>query len=291
MEPAQVTVLDLPRRPKVYSLAGITMSSALASCFAGAFLLSRNLRRLGKPREARQALLFGLVSIVVLVVLILAIEVPPPLEALARLLFEGLQVSAMYFYAKRVIDAELREHQAQGGQFFSNWRAVGFSIPLALIPLSFAIVVTMLFPDAPGVSKDEFLYSAQQSDNPNFQQMGAVSWDRFQDELKNHQWTFELRRAIQTNDYCPGMCAYNQRLNKFLTVQMVGPIDTPKFYVSYGRIGDEEGCRVVQYKGIDQVLPIYRNFFNRKIADIDTVFENRGVVHRDLFKLQEVPSK
>lgn len=288
MESAEPSITTSSPRPQLYSVRGLTISSALFSCFAGGFLLYRNFRALDKPKEARKALLFGLIGCGVVLMLVLAIDVPPRLESLVRLIIEGLQVGAVYLYARRVFESDLREHQLNGGPWFSNWRAVGISIPLLLVPLAIFFLGTVLLPNAPGaLPKDEFLWGVTYHDTPEMQVRGSISYDRLKSELLKYPWLQELGQPRRIENGQLGITVCNPRIDKFLTVEVIGTPERHEFRSSYGKVGDEEGYLMLNFGAIQDALPLYQSFFQHRTFELDSLFHRVGMAPRDYRMLYE----
>lgn len=282
------------RLPKLYSLRGITIATALGSCFAGAFLLSRNFKQLNRKEDARRALLFGSVGCLILVFLILAIEVPTRLEHLSRFVFEGLQVGAVHLYARRVFISAQQDHKIKGGPFFSNWRAAGIAVPLIVVPLSLMLLGIQVFPNAPGTRPDdEFLWTVFSHDTPDGKDRGSITWPRLQIEASRYPWISELREANKSDGFQPAITLYNLRLDKFLTIVIVGTPENHAFQCEWGKIGADDDSSVLVCSTLDAALDLNHKFLDRRTSEIDSIFAAVGTPYRDVLKLQQsqVPSK
>jgi hypothetical protein len=273
---------------KLYSLRGILIASAVGSCAAGGFLIWRNLKVLDRPEDARNALQFGFISSIVLIALLLAIEIPRHFEPLGRLVFEGLQVGAVYLYLQKVIGPTLEEHKSNGGQFFSTWRSVGVSIPLLIVPLGLFLAGIQIFPDAPGVRpEDQFYWSIAYNNTPDVIERGSVSWKKLQTEATKYPWLTELKKANESDGYQPTITVYNVRIDKFLSLSIVGIPEDHAFNCSWGKIGTEDEFLVLQCGSVGDGLLLFQKFFDRKIPELDSIFAAVGTPYRELLKMQQ----
>jgi len=139
--------------PRLYDLRGLDIGTFLGSWFAGGFLLSRNLRALGRTDAARNVLLIAFLSLVPLALLTYTIVVPEKYERLLAFTIQGAQVAIVHFAALRMHGAALSRHASSGGQFFSRWRAAGVSLLLLPVPLCVLLGVALAFPDLPALKE------------------------------------------------------------------------------------------------------------------------------------------
>ncbi len=268
---------------RLYSIRSITIASVLASCFAGGFLLARNFHRLGRPKDARKAVQFGLLSCVTLVILILVIDIPSSLESLSRFVFEGAQAGAMYLYATKTFASTLREHDLAGGKCYSAWRAAGVSIPLLALPLALIFFGTTLFPKAPGLlPSDEFLWGVSNHRGSGIQERGAITWTQLQKEIADYPWLAELAESNGAKKFTPGISVTNLRLDRTLTVEIAGTQDDHAYFCSWGSGSLPEDYLVAGTHSLEGVVPLYHTFFNRNTTELDSLFRKVGVARREL---------
>jgi uncharacterized membrane protein YecN with MAPEG domain len=137
----------------LYDLRAIDLATFLASWFAGAFLIARNLRALNRPEEARNALIAGTIALIPLAFVAHSLVVPVQYERLLGIAVQGAQVWVVHIAASRIHGKALINHAAADGRFFSRWRAVGVSILLLPVPLLVVVSVALLFPDLPALAE------------------------------------------------------------------------------------------------------------------------------------------
>ncbi len=121
---------------RLYSLAAVGWATVFGSPLAGAYIIARNLRILGRGAEERKVWLTGVAVLVAL--LLLALLLPENMPTAA---FTAAQVVGMYQYGKVTYAEQVVRHAQQGGRFYSNWRAVGVGL---LILLAFVVLVVPL---------------------------------------------------------------------------------------------------------------------------------------------------
>lgn len=128
---------------RLFTVGQITTATALGAPIAGSLLIARNYRELGKANEGRKALLWGVVSTVLIL-------------WLSMLLPEGFPNSALpigYCFAmlqltRRLQGTAISNHIATGGAKGSWGMTIGLGIAcLAAIVLLIFGVVIFLFPD------------------------------------------------------------------------------------------------------------------------------------------------
>jgi len=138
---------------RLYDLRAIDIATFLSSWFAGAFLLSRNLRALGRLDDARNVLLVGFLALFPLAFLLGFIVVPEAYERALSCAVQTAQVGLVHLTAKRLHAHDLESHAAAGGGFFSRWRAAG--VALLLLPVAFAVFfgVVLAFPNLPALAE------------------------------------------------------------------------------------------------------------------------------------------
>ena len=274
--------------PKLYSIRTITIVTALFSCFAGAFLISRNFTRLNRPDESRKAFLFGLTGCTILAIMILTIELPSTFDRMSSLVFEGLQVGAVYLYAKRTIGPTLASHSQGGGKFCSTWRGIVVGLPLVAVPVAFFFVGMSLFPGAAGLlPEDKFEWSVAYHHSSDMEERGTISWLNIQHEVSTYPWVQELQLANETNGFAPTICVYNRRMDKFLTVEIAGTPQDYIYFTRYGQIGDDSGHYVLPIEDINRVLTLYRAYFNYDTSSLGSLYRSEGKTQREVIKMSE----
>lgn len=131
---------SLPRanETSLYSLGAVGLATLLGSSLAGAYLLDKNLRVLGRGRERAVMWAFA----VSLCALILASSFALRGHMLAQFL-SMLQVVFILLFAHYRIGPALASHAQEGGPRHSNWRAAGIGL-LFGVTLLLAIWIPVL---------------------------------------------------------------------------------------------------------------------------------------------------
>ena len=138
---------------RLYDLRAIELATVLSSEFAGAYLVARNLRALGQPKQSRNALLWGFLALVPLTLLIFSIVIPERFEPLLAVLVQGGQAVAVHVFAKRSHGDALAKHASTGGAFYSRWRAAGVALLVIPVPLIVMVLVALAFPRLPALAE------------------------------------------------------------------------------------------------------------------------------------------
>jgi len=105
---------------EMYSPGQATLAAFLGGPVSGAWLLSRNYKRLRQPGHARAALIAGIVATIAL--LAVAYLVP---ENFPNAPFAIVGVVLVHHFAKHYQGSAFEDHQRTGGKRASSWKAVG----------------------------------------------------------------------------------------------------------------------------------------------------------------------
>ena len=128
---------------RLFTVGQITTATALGAPIAGCFLIARNYRELGKVNEGRKALMWGVVSTLLILWLSMLLPQSFPNSALpVGYCFAMLQLT------RRLQGAAISNHMATGGAK-GSWGmtiGVGLACLAAIILLIFGLVI-FLFPD------------------------------------------------------------------------------------------------------------------------------------------------
>lgn len=112
----------------LYRLAAAGIATFFGTPVAGAWVITRNLKSLGRHDEMRKAWLTG---IGIMVVIFIAAWFLP--ESVPATPINIAAVLAMHQYAKQTTGAALEQHSANGGSYLSNWRAFGVSLLFLIV--------------------------------------------------------------------------------------------------------------------------------------------------------------
>lgn len=126
-----------------YKISGIGVATFFGTIVAGGYLVSKNLRALGRHEEAKKVLLGSVIALIG--VLAVGWFLPADLPGI-NTAFTVAQIVIMVQLAKKWLQTDLEAHQAAGGRLASNWKAFGIALLflLALLVLIIPIVfITM----------------------------------------------------------------------------------------------------------------------------------------------------
>lgn len=140
--PYQAPVADLQAggaRAPLYRMSAVGIATFFGTPLAGAYIITRNLRALGREESCRGV---WWISLGVLVAIML-VSYFLPTNAGGMGLTIG-QVVGMHYYAKSLFGEAVTRHD---GAFLSNWRAFGIALLflLALIVVMFVAVLVFGF--------------------------------------------------------------------------------------------------------------------------------------------------
>ncbi|MDF3864802.1 hypothetical protein P3W53_10035 [Pseudomonas denitrificans (nom. rej.)] len=107
----------------LYKISAVGIATFFGLPVAGAWVITQNLKRLGRPQEARSVWLTGIALTVAIFVIgqLLPANMSGMPMVIATLVF-------MVGLAKQRCESALKEHAAAAGRFASNWRAFGVSL-------------------------------------------------------------------------------------------------------------------------------------------------------------------
>jgi hypothetical protein len=132
-DPAEISVT-------LYKPMATGLATFFGSPLAGAYVLTYNLKQLGRARETANVWLIavGLFAACTLLAFMLPESVP-------GLPFTIVQLLVMSWLSKRYIAGELARHQEKDGAFYSNWRAFGIAVLFVLAILAVMVPVILIF--------------------------------------------------------------------------------------------------------------------------------------------------
>lgn len=125
---------------RLFTVGQITTASALGAPIAGCFLLARNYKELGKVDEGRKALIWGVVSTALILLLSLVLPQKFPSSALSI----GY-CFAMFKLARRLQGASISSHMAAGGAKGSWAMTIGVGVAslVVIFILIFGFVIVL----------------------------------------------------------------------------------------------------------------------------------------------------
>jgi ABC-type iron transport system FetAB permease component len=131
-------ILSQPPAYKLYKENHIVIATFLGSPVIGGYLIGDNFRKLGKKRSAWTSWIIATIATGIIFASIFLI---PGTENLPSYVIPLIYVGITRFLVQKYQAADLRAHEANSGQFYSVWRAVGISL-ISLV-LLLAIIFTL----------------------------------------------------------------------------------------------------------------------------------------------------
>ena len=133
------TTIALPARShRLYSVGQITFATWGASPLAGCLLLSSNYRVLQRSGAARQSLLWGVLSTILLFAFTFSLAVP-------RMVLPVVCACAMWPLASYLQSDAIKDHLAAGGKKGSWWVTVGLSVGIVLLFIVVGVCGLLLY--------------------------------------------------------------------------------------------------------------------------------------------------
>jgi hypothetical protein len=123
------------------SIRQITVASFLGGPLAATLLIAGNLRRLGRRVPARNTLIAGVASSVVLMIVALLLPARFPKSVLP--VVYTLTARSL---ATTYMGGDLAKHFAAGGPKMSGWRVAGVAVAAIAALLALALPLTLLLP-------------------------------------------------------------------------------------------------------------------------------------------------
>ena len=134
--PTSEDVLTLPPAYKLYKDSHIGIAAFLGGPLIGGYLAAENFKQLGQTRGARNAWIIGIAA---MIFVISAVFFIPAIEHVPAYLFPLIYSTVTRFLVQKYQGTALRAHAAEGGKFYSGWRAAGISL------IGVALIVALLF--------------------------------------------------------------------------------------------------------------------------------------------------
>ena len=118
--------LSQAAQPRLHPPAAVPLAALLGGPFAGAIILSCNLKAMGRPESARYSLWWGLSATISLIALDGLLDLFP-------LLVLGVGTIAIYNSANALQGRALQRHRESGGPFHRLWTATGVGLACAAV--------------------------------------------------------------------------------------------------------------------------------------------------------------
>lgn len=120
------------------------MAAFLGGPLAAAYLFSKNYQAFSKAEFAKRAIIIG--SIVTIIVFGSIPLTPPEIEEkIPTFLFPIIFLGISRVLADKYKKDDIKNHIAEGGQFYSNWRTAGISLIFAILTFIAAMIAFIIF--------------------------------------------------------------------------------------------------------------------------------------------------
>ncbi len=112
---------------KFYKSKHIGVSTFIGGPLAVGYLIYENFKALNKPDLARNAILIGAISTVLLFVIIFSIP-ENIIDKIPSVVIPTIYTAIIYFLVQKYQGEKLDEHEKNNGSFFSIWRSIGVGV-------------------------------------------------------------------------------------------------------------------------------------------------------------------
>lgn len=158
---------EIPPSATLYTPGAVGWATAFGGPLGGCVILALNYHRMGLKSKCTQAVLWGVLSTIAL--LILAFAVPDSLDPAFRGAAIGITIG-LYHLSKRLQGGHVHQHRSRGGRIGSKWWGVGIGLICALLLVGTVVLWTIITYEPAGIAalanryaddsgKHEILYS------------------------------------------------------------------------------------------------------------------------------------
>ena len=125
---------------KFYSQRAITIATYFGGPLAAGYLVKKNYETLGQPENGKKALIFGIVSSILLFAGIFSIP-EPIIDKIPSALIPLIYTILIYWIVEKLHGDTLNLHKESGGEFYSGWKAAGIgAIAMSILIAGIALV-------------------------------------------------------------------------------------------------------------------------------------------------------
>jgi len=122
----------MEKTKKFYSQKAIAFATYFGGPLAAGYLVKKNYETLGESDKGKKALLIGILSTLLLFACIFSIP-EEIIDKIPNALIPTVYCGFIYLIVAKVQGNELDEHEENGGEFYSGWRATGIGAIVMLI--------------------------------------------------------------------------------------------------------------------------------------------------------------
>lgn len=124
MTETELSIENTTEDIKLYSIKSISLSTFIGGPIGGAYLIGENLKALGRYKEGRDSLIYGIIITLILLGLLLIIP-EEILEKFPNQLFPAIYTVIIWLIAEKNMGDILKSHKENNNSFYSGWRAAG----------------------------------------------------------------------------------------------------------------------------------------------------------------------
>lgn len=135
----QEPVLSETLGRKLYSKKAVMIGTLLGGPMAGGYMLAKNFRTVNRAEKSSKV--WSIASAAFLGLIMLTFIVP---QQVPSFLFIFLYAWMGHFAAQKLQGEFLDKHEAEGGRFYSNWKAAGIGVVVAIIFVALLLAVLAL---------------------------------------------------------------------------------------------------------------------------------------------------
>ncbi|MDO5510897.1 MAG: hypothetical protein Q4F57_09390 [Weeksellaceae bacterium] len=117
---------------KFFSIKAITLATFVGGPLATAYMVKKNYEAMLQPEKARNSLIIG-VGATTLIIIFLFLTPEHIIDKIPNIVLPILYAMAAYFLVEEIQGANIKVHEENGGEFYSNWHAVGVAVIATLI--------------------------------------------------------------------------------------------------------------------------------------------------------------
>lgn len=117
---------------KLYSLKAIGVTTFFGGPLAAGYLIYKNYLAINEPDKAKNALIAGIVSTIILFCIIFLIP-EETIDRIPRILIPTSYTLIIYQIVSKLQGEILKEHEIKENSFYSNWKAAGVGLVSSII--------------------------------------------------------------------------------------------------------------------------------------------------------------
>ena len=139
--PPTEDVLTRPPTYKLYKDSHIGIATFLGGPLVGGYLAAENFKHIGQARGARNAWIIGVAATILVFSAVFFI---PGIEHVPAYVIPLIYSTVTRVLIQKYQGPAIRAHAANGGQYYSGWRAAGISLIGVVLILAFLFAVIYL---------------------------------------------------------------------------------------------------------------------------------------------------